>query len=264
MGQHFLIDEQSLLKIVDAAGIEKDDEILEIGAGTGSLTRLLADRAKFVLAVEKDKSLFPVLKESLGKSLMAHTHTPKSSANVKLAFEDIMAFNFREFLDSEYKVVANIPYYITGRILRMLLASENKPKKITMLVQKEVAERIVADPGEMSVISVSAQMYSEVKIISVVSRDKFYPPPKVDSAILNLDVFKQPRIDVDEKFFFRIVRSCFAGRRKQLRNTLKSSLGLEKDFLNSLEAATGIDLSMRPQNLSLEQWVKIYDFVAKK
>lgn len=267
LGQNFLINESILEQIVLAAEVSSSDDVLEIGSGIGNLTKLLAKTGANVLAVEKDERYFPILKDQLGEYLQTHTKTPKSKANVKLVFADITRFNFQEELKSGYKVVANIPYYITGKIIEMLVTAKNRPSKIVLLIQKEVAERITAKAGDLSILAISVQLFSNPRIAGFVSKSDFYPAPKVDSAILVLDMLEKPRIDVLEKEFFRLVKATFAGKRKQIHNTLKNNLGLSETELAEVFKASLIDPKARPQELSLEQWFKMYQklqpFLAK-
>ncbi len=262
LGQNFLIDDFALENIVKAADIQEGDEILEIGPGIGNLTKELAEELRqkngFLLAVEKDDRYFPILKDQLGDKLESHTKTPKSKSNVKLVFADALRFNFQELLKPGYKVVANIPYYITGQIIEMLVTAKKRPSKIVLLVQKEVAERIIAPKGELSILAISVQLYADPKIIAQVPKESFYPQPKVDSAVLELNILPTPRIDVDEKEFFRIVKACFSGKRKQIHNTLKNNLKVPPENLEQIFKNTGIDAKARPQELSIEQWAKLY------
>lgn len=261
LGQNFLLNEETLDSIVATAELKKSDEVLEIGPGIATLTERLAQKAGFVLAVEKDKKFFPLIKESLGENLKPFSRTPPDKANVELVFADILSFNFQGLLQDGYKVVANIPYYITGQIIEMLLAAKKKPSKIVLLLQKEVAQRITAKPGEMSILGISVQLYAEARIIQIVPKIDFYPAPKVDSALVVLDLLKKPRINVDEIKFFRMVKACFSGKRKQLKNTLKNNLKLSAEKIAEAEKLSGITFSARPQELSLDNWFKIYSFI---
>lgn len=264
LGQNFLLNELTLEKIAEAADIKPGDEVMEIGSGIGNLTKLLAEKAGYVLAIEKDERYFPILKDALGDKLQSHTKTPKSSANVQLVFADVMHFNFQKLLKPGYKVVANIPYYITGKIVEMLMLAENKPSRIVLLMQKEVAERIVAGAGDLSILALSVQLFAEVKMLGVVPKEDFYPSPKVDSAIIILDILPKPRYDLDQKKFFRIIKAAFAGKRKQIHNTLKNNLKLNTEEVEKLLIAAKIDAKARPQELSLEQWFDLYRNLAEK
>jgi 16S rRNA (adenine1518-N6/adenine1519-N6)-dimethyltransferase len=265
LGQNFLVNDATLDAIVDAAEIAPEDQVMEIGPGIANLTARLAKRAAYVLAVEKDERFFPIIKAAVGKDhLRSFSKTPNSKANVELVFSDILRFNFQEYLDPGYKVVANIPYYITGKIIELLLAAKKRPSRIILLVQKEVAERATAKPGQLSILGISVQLYSSARMVQIVPKEDFYPMPKVDSAILVLDVLPKPLLDIDEKKFFRLIKACFAGKRKQLRNTLKNNLKCEPEFIDAMEKATGISFQERPQDLGLDLWFKIYSYILEK
>lgn len=264
LGQNFLTDENALREIMGAAEIKPGDEVMEIGSGIGNLTELLAEKAEFVLAIEKDKRYFPILKDRLKEKLQAHSKTPKASANVHLEFADAMTFNYQKYLKPGYKVVANIPYYITGKIIEMLLVAKNKPSKIILLVQKEVAQRVVAPAGNMSILSISVQLYTKPKFIATVPKESFYPQPKVDSAILSMDVLPRPVIDVDEKTFFSLVKAAFAGKRKQIHNSLKNNLRISDDEVQKILKTAEVDPKARPQELSFRDWDKIYNAIFAK
>lgn len=253
-GQNFLINDLVLQEIVDAAEISAADAVLEIGPGIGNLTRLLCQRAGFVLSVEKDPSFFPVLK-SIKKDY---------AKNFRFEIADILAFDFLKVLAQlrggfgSYKVVANIPYYITGKILQMLLAAKSKPESITLLVQKEVAQTVTAEAGSLSVLAISVQLFGRPKIVQLVPAKSFYPAPKVDSAVLQIKPDPQLRYDIpDEKNFFQIVKACFAGKRKQIHNTLENNLRLPKIAVEKILSELNISMQARPQQLSLEQWVEL-------
>ncbi len=258
LGQNFLLNELTLEKIVEAAELKPGDQVIEIGSGIGNLTKLLADNADFVLAIEKDERYFPILKDVLGASLQSHTKTAKSISNVKLVFADVMRLNFQELVKPGYKVVANIPYYITGKIIEMLLAAKKRPSRIVLLMQKEVAERIVAPVGELSILAISVQLFAEAKVLHFVPKEDFYPVPKVDSAILILDLLEKPRYDVDQKKFFKVIKAAFAGKRKQIHNTLKNNLKLSADRAEEVLLRSKIDPKSRPQELGLQQWFELY------
>ncbi len=256
-GQNFLLDEIVLEDIVDAAGVKAGDKVLEIGPGIGNLTRKLLERGAYVLAVEKDPKFLPLL------------HSLKKDFKKTLRFEiaDALEYNFQQFFkelpgSAEYKVVANIPYYVTGKILQMLLAAEFKPLSITVLTQKEVAQNVVAGPGKLSILAISVQLFGQPKLVRTVPAKAFYPAPKVDSAVLHIELFKKARYAVsDEKRFFRILHACFAGKRKQLHNTLKNNLQLTKERANEVLGEAGISAAARPQELSIEQWLRLAELI---
>lgn len=261
-GQNFLIDDDVLKNIVETADISSCDQILEIGPGIGNLTRKLCESAGFVLSVEKDPKFLPVLR-SIKKDF------PK---NFRFEIADILEFDYITQLetwnmkhtssfklhDSSFKVVANIPYYVTGKILELLMNAKHKPSSITILAQKEVAQRVCASAGELSVLAISVQIYGEPKIIRMVSKDCFYPAPKVDSAILQIKIYQVPRYKIgDEKKFFRIVKACFAGKRKQIHNTLVNNLKLNKNRVAEILSVLKISPAARPQELEIGQWIEL-------
>ena len=162
----------------------------------------------------------------------------------------------------EYKVVANIPYYITGKIVQLFLQQPHKPESLTLLMQKEVAKNIVAKPGQLNLLAISVQLYGQAKLVSIVPALKFYPKPKVDSAVIHIELYKKPKYKLpDEKKFFRVLRACFAGKRKQIHNTLVNNLGLEKDIVAEVLAKLKIEPRTRPQQLSIQQWVELVDSI---
>jgi len=251
LGQNFLLDDFVLQDIVDASGVKSDEAALEIGPGIATLSERLLQRAKFVLAVEKDPKFLPVLKA-----------VKRNYKNFRFEIADILSFDFQAALRDfpTYRVVANIPYYITGKIIQLFLQSDHKPQSITLLVQKEVAQNIVAQPGQLNLLAISVQLYGEPKLIQAVPARAFFPAPKVDSAIVHIDLSRGPQYKVeDEKKLFRLLRACFAGKRKQLHNTLVNNLRLEKSTVNALLEQVQINPQARPQQLTIEQWLNLAD-----
>ena len=239
LGQNFLINQGILDKIVQAAEVGPEDTVVEVGPGTGNLTRKLSEKAKQIIAIEKDHRLIDKLKSEFGNS------------NVEILEGDVLKFKIEnlKLRDFEYKIVANIPYYITSNFLRTLLEEWSRPKLVVLTIQKEVAQRIVAKPPRMSLLALSVQLYAEPKIISYVSKGSFRPIPKVDSAIIKL----VPKDDADGKNNERILaiaKKAFAGKRKQLKNTIGKEI-LEK---------VGIRPESRPEELSLDDWLKLARF----
>jgi len=246
LGQHWLNDEPSLETISTSIDISNDDTVLEIGPGLGSLTAKLANKAKKVIAVELDSKAIGYLTSNL------------NLPNLKIIHADILKFDLTT-LPADYKVVANIPYYLTSNLLRVLCTSSNPFSQAALLVQKEVAQRAAAEPGKMSLLSVGVQLYCEVKTGQIIEANKFDPPPKVDSQILILNRRKDLLfIDIDNKKFFRLVRAGFSQRRKTLLNSLSGGLGLNRDEVSGLIELAGILPTRRPQTLSLEEWHKLY------
>mgnify|MGYP001604579828 CR=1 FL=1 len=244
LGQNFLVDRSVLRRILAAADVDPTDTVLEVGPGAGVLTRELAGRAARVVAVELDTRLAHALQESFAGTL-----------NVEVINADILEFDFVGHLGGgRYTVVANLPYYITSPTLRRFLEARVKPALLVVIVQREVAERISARPGEMSLLSVSVQFYANPCLVAVVPSGAFYPRPEVESAIVRLDVLDRPAVDVDPSLFFRVVQAGFSARRKQLHNPLVQKLGIAPQQVAQALAAVDIDTQRRAQTLSLEEW----------
>jgi 16S rRNA (adenine1518-N6/adenine1519-N6)-dimethyltransferase len=249
LGQHFLVDRPSLEAIVDAAGVTQDDTVLEIGPGLGVMTRPLTRQAGRVVAVETDHILADLLRRDSPKSLT-------------VAEQDILTFDLAG-LPPRYKVIANIPYYLTSKIFRFLIESSNPPAVMSLLIQKEVAERIVAAPGKLSVLALSIQYYGRPEIVRVVERHKFWPPPDVDSAVLRV-VLTGPAFAADRARLFRLIKAGFGEKRKQLKNALAGGLNLSPDYAADLLAATKLAPTVRAQELDLRAWQRLYDLAIKE
>lgn len=246
LGQHWLSDPSALMAMCEAAEVSAGDTVLEIGPGIGTLTKFLTDQAKQVVAVEFDESLA----RALPGQITAH--------NLEIVHKDIMKFDFTQ-LTTDYKIVANIPYYLTSHLIRLISETPNPPARVALLVQKEVAERVTAGPGDMSLLSVTAQFYWETGQGMVVPARLFTPPPKVDSQILVLSRRSRPLFaEVDEKAFFRLVKAGFSARRKTLLNSLAGGLRTGKEQIQAGLEAAGIDPGLRPQALSLPQWHSLF------
>ncbi len=261
LGQHFLIDREVLKLITSAAGLTAADVVMEIGPGLGVLTRELARQSGRVLAIELDSKLAAILGQSLA-----------SFNNVAVINQDILQIDPASLLQEQktgfppltgspfsYKVVANLPYYITSPVLRHFLEASLKPQIMVVMVQKEVAEVIVAKPGQMSMLSISVQFYGAPAIIAYVPAQCFYPAPRVDSAILKIELYSQPPLEVtDKQGFFRIVRAGFSARRKQIANSLAQGLDLPKAQCLSLLGKTSIVPQRRAETLTLDEWAKLW------
>ncbi len=246
LGQHWLHDSEALNDIADAAEISREDTVLEVGPGTGTLTRVLADRAGQVVAVELDEGLIDNL------------ISQKIANNLQFVKGSILDFDLGD-LPAGYKVVANIPYYLTSKLIRTFSESVNPPVIAVLLVQKEVAERVAAVPGKMSLLSVSAQYYFETILGREVPRRLFSPPPKVDSQVIILKHRTSPLFtDVDTKQFFRLVKAGFSNRRKTLLNSLSGGLQQSKMDVSAAITRAGLKPGSRPQELSLESWYALY------
>ena len=246
LGQNFLIDESGLAKVSAAADLAPGDTVLEIGAGLGSLTRHLAAQVQRVVAVEVDDALLPVLE-----------YTLESYDNVELIRADILRLDLAAAarLPAGYKVVANIPYYITSAVIRQLLETPVRPSLIVLTVQREVAERIVAQPDDMTLLAVSVQFYSQPRRVARLPAGAFYPAPAVDSEVIRLEVRPAPAVAVDDvDQFFRVVKAGFSQKRKQLRNSLGGGLRLEHAQVDALLAQAGVAPQRRAETLSLEEW----------
>ena len=249
LGQNFLVDETTLAKVAAAAELRPNDTVLEIGAGLGSLTRHLAEAAGRVVAVEIDSGLIQVLQETL-----------KGYDQTELVQGDILRLDLGKHLNlpDGYKVVANIPYYITSAVIRHLLESSVRPTRIVLTVQREVAERIVAQPDDMNLLAVSVQFYSQPSLVARVPAGAFYPRPDVDSEIVRLEVRQRPAVDVtDVDQFFRVVKAGFSQKRKQLRNALSGGLQLEPAQVDAWLAGTGVTPQRRAETLTLEEWAAV-------
>lgn len=254
LGQHFLIDEKALETIVIAAELSPEDIVIEVGPGLGVLTIELARRAGKVIAVELDTKLASLLKRRLA-----------SLPNVNIVNADILKVSPTQLLGGEnnYKVVANLPYYVTSPILRYFVEASPKPSLMIVMVQKEVGTAIAASPGKMSLLAISLQVYSKPKIISYVSSQSFYPPPKVDSAIVRFDLFPEPAVKIaDIDGFFKVVRCGFSSPRKQLRNSLAHGLEVKPAEVGLLLEKARIEPQRRAETLSLEEWARLYEVLA--
>lgn len=250
LGQHFLADEVIAARIADAAELTSDDTVLEIGAGLGILTQQLAQRAGHVVAVELDARLASIL----GTLFADQPH-------VRIVQGDFLALDPVSLVggaERKYKVVANLPYYITSAVLRHLLEAAVRPERMVLTVQREVAEAIIARPGEMSLLAVSVQFYGRPRLLFRIKPGSFYPPPEVESAVLRIDTYPAPPVAVDDvQFFFRVVRAGFSQRRKQLRNSLAAGLGCTSQEVVAALLEAGVDPRRRAETLSLEEWARV-------
>jgi 16S rRNA (adenine1518-N6/adenine1519-N6)-dimethyltransferase len=267
LGQHFLIDGDVLELITSAAELASTDVIMEVGPGLGILTKELARQAGWVVAVELDSKLAVTLERTLA-----------SFGNVSIINKDVLQVDPDDLLQEQktrfppvinspfsYKVVANLPYYITSPVLRHFLEALVKPQIMVVMVQKEVAEAIVAEPGRMSVLSISVQFYGEPRIISYVPARCFYPAPEVDSAILRIDLYSQPAVAVtDERGFINLVQAGFSASRKQIVNSLAQGLGLLKAEVLPLLEKADIAPRRRAETLALEEWARLWQVFTRE
>lgn len=249
LGQHFLIDRESLGSVMAAANLLSGDTVLEIGPGLGVMTMPLLSKVGKVIAVESDGELCALLRR----------HT---APNLEVVESDILRFDLTS-ITGDYKVVANIPYYLTSPIFRLLLESSHKPTIVSVLIQKEVAERIVAKPGKMSILALSVQFYACAELICIVERHKFWPAPAVDSAVLRLTVYPKPLFEADAGRLFRLIKAGFGEKRKQLKNSLSGGLNITSDASLSLLVAAKIPSSARAQELTMAEWQRLYQQASK-
>lgn len=257
-GQNFLVNEKIYNEIVKAAELKTTDSVLEIGPGLGFLTMKLAKNAKKVLAVELDDALAQYLQMGIDAG---------GIDNIKIINEDILKFNLASYItesfDEKYKIVANLPYNITSIFLRQIFSLKNKPELMVLMLQKEVAERICAKPGEMSILAISVQYYSEAKIISEVKANNFWPAPKVDSAIISFNVKNKNFLGNDfnldnDKIFFRLIKFGFSAKRKMLKNNLAGGFKIKTETAEKILIKNNLNPKIRAEDLSLEDWYKIF------
>jgi 16S rRNA (adenine1518-N6/adenine1519-N6)-dimethyltransferase len=249
LGQHFLVDSESLGAIIDAAEPTTADTVLEIGPGLGVMTRPLTERAGKVVAVETDPILADLLKRD-------------APANLAVVLEDVLRFDLSQ-LPPGYKVIANIPYYLTSKIFRLVVESQNPPSIMSLLIQKEVAERIAAKPGKLSVLALSVQYYGRPEIVRIVERHKFWPAPAVDSAVLKVTL-AGPAFEAEPDRLFRLIKAGFGEKRKQLKNALSGGLNIDIDLAVELIAKAKLAPMARAQELSLADWERLYRVATKR
>jgi 16S rRNA (adenine1518-N6/adenine1519-N6)-dimethyltransferase len=248
LGQNFLLDETALEQVIGAADVTSQDDVLEIGAGLGSLTRYLAVTARMVAAVEVDSNLIPAL-----------TQVVSQYPNVRIVQGDILALDPPRLLSQEsYIVVANIPYYITSALIRHLLESDPPPTRLVLTIQDQVAERICAAPGDMSLLALSVQVYGQPSILTHIPASAFYPPPSVNSAVLRIDLYTSPLIPIEQlDVFFQLIRAGFSQKRKTLRNSLSAGLRLSPSTVETILKDACIDPMRRAETLSLPEWCQL-------
>jgi 16S rRNA (adenine1518-N6/adenine1519-N6)-dimethyltransferase len=249
LGQNFLTDPAALERIVAAADLQVDDTVVEVGAGLGFLTQRLAEQAGLVVAIELDADLVEILHEQVG-----------DLSNVRIVHGDVLKQSDLGLGHHEYKVVANLPYYVTSAVLRHFLEREPRPRLMVVTVQREVSDRIVAKPGEMSLLALSVQFYGRPRIVARIPAQAFYPTPKVDSAVVRIEVAGRPSVrlpqGVDERTFFGVARAGFQKRRKMLRNSLSAGLGVAPAQVEEALRRAGLDPRRRPQTLGLQEWAE--------
>lgn len=249
-GQNFITDKNFLASIVDGASVESNDEVLEIGAGAGTLTRAISEKAKKVVSYEIDNNLKPVLEESL-----------IDCKNANVVFGDALNTDIKEIeshFENDYKIVANLPYYITTPLMFKFLEETDRVKSITVMVQKEVAERMVAKPNskEYGALTLAIDFFGNAKIIKKVSRNMFYPVPNVDSAVIRIDIVKN-KFDIEKELFLKVVKASFSMRRKTLVNNLSQSFGIDKELIKNILLKFKMNENIRGESLSTNDFVNL-------
>jgi 16S rRNA (adenine1518-N6/adenine1519-N6)-dimethyltransferase len=246
LGQNFLIDKKILEKIITAADIKSTDTILEVGPGIGTLTQALAEKAGRVVAIEKDETMIEILKE-----------TVKDFKNITVINADILKVNPADYKleNADYKIIANIPYYLTSPLIRKFLEEKNRPTEMVLMLQKEVAQRICSNPPDMSLLAVSVQFYAEPKIVSHVSKNCFWPAPKIDSAIIK--IIPVNKYATSTNLFFKVVKAGFSQPRKQLAGNLSKMLETDKEKITEWLLKNNIEPKQRAETLSINDWVNL-------
>jgi len=248
LGQHFLVDGRVVERLIKSANLNQGESVLEIGPGIGIISKELLKISNSVIAVEKDLEMARVFKGIF-----------KDSRRLRVIARDILKLNPEEDLPKNYKIISNLPFNITSPVIRYFLETKNKPISMVLIIQKEVAERIVAEPGKMSILAVSVQFYAKPEVINFVSNNSFWPKPKVDSAIIKIVPRVTSRIKgVDEKIFFRLVKIGFSSPRKKLANNLADGFQIPKERVEDLLKKVNIHSQERPQDLRLEAWLGLY------
>ena len=262
LGQNFLVDIRPLMSMLKAAQLSPEDEVLEIGPGLGVLTSELCSRAKKMVAVEKDRQLIPILED-----------LTRDFKNICILESDVLKLDMEELRESHFegnfKVVANLPYYITSPILMKIIENRHLIPMAVLMVQKEVAQRLTASPGtkEYSILTIAVNMYADVKMVCTIGKEAFLPPPKVKSAVVQIVLRQEPREQVeDEAFFFKVVEAAFGERRKTLRNSLSRRLnisGIDTEAIDKALEVTGIDPMRRGETLSIKEFAKLTEELHK-
>jgi 16S rRNA (adenine1518-N6/adenine1519-N6)-dimethyltransferase len=247
LGQNFLLEASILQRISDLGTLSQTDNVLEIGPGIGALTKIIANSSGQVIAIELDNRLIPILEDELA-----------GYDNIRLIHDDVLDVTPSELFGLPYKVVANVPYYITGAILRHLLDPPIKPALMVLTVQKEVAERLTAKPGKMSILSVSVQVHGDINTELVIRAGSFWPKPDIDSAVIRFRLHRDKLIEQSElEAFMKLVRIGFSNKRKQLQKNLRAIIP-ERDRLQDAIGSVGIDGTRRAQTLSIEEWLVLF------
>ena len=249
LGQSFLADEAQIKKIIHSAEIGKDDTVLEVGPGPGTITFSLLQQARRVIAVEKDKPLAEFLKTEFS-----------DYKNLEVISGDILKINLAklELTPRGYKIVANLPFYLTNYFLRRMLEEKIKPSEMTLVIQKEVAERIIAEGNKESILSLAIKMYGEAELVDIIPSEAFYPSPEVATAIIKIRIFKKPRLGAGEReLFFRLIKIGFSAKRKQLKNNLAGGHGITAKEAENVLSKAKINPRVRAEDLRFDDWVRV-------
>ena len=244
LGQNFLINKKALNDFIDTCDLRKSDVVLEIGPGLGTITQEIAKKVKTVIAIEKDKKMCEIMKETLS-----------DLNNIEIINQDVLKIFNSQFSISNYKVLGNLPFYITAPVIRKFLETKNQPKEMIFMIQKEVGQRICAKPPKMSLLAVSVQFYAKPKIVSYLPKNSFWPQPKVNSTIIK--IIPQKQTIVNAKLFFEVVKAGFAHPRKQLRNNLSKRLKMNKEKTEQWLLKNSIQPNQRAETLKVQDWINL-------
>jgi len=250
LGQNFLIDKNIIKKIIRSSNISKNDIVLEIGPGIGTLTIELSKKVKKVIAIEKDKTIIKILKE-----------TTKGFKNIKIINQDILKIK-KIKINKKYKIIANLPYYIFFPILKKLLEEENPPHEMILTIQKEVAQKIVKKPPKANFLSIFINFYCDSKILFFIPKESFWPKPKVDGAVIKLSNIKNKNLEVDKFLFYKVIKIGFSSPRKKIINNYFNNIKLNKKEVYNLFNKININPNLRPENLSLKDWIKLTEEIS--
>jgi len=250
LGQNFLIDKNIIKKIIRSSNISKNDIVLEIGPGIGTLTIELLKKAKKVTAIEKDKTIIKILKE-----------TTKSFKNIKIINQDILKIK-KIKINKKYKIIANLPYYIVFPFFKKILEEENQPHEMILTIQKEVAQKIVKKPPKANFLSIFINFYCDSKILFFIPKESFWPKPKVDGAVIKLSNIKNKNLEVDKFLFYKVIKIGFSSPRKKIINNYFNNIKLNKKEVYNLFNKININPNLRPENLSLKDWIKLTEEIS--
>jgi len=250
LGQNFLINKKALNDFINACDLKKNDVVLEIGPGLGAITQEIAPKVKRVIAIEKDRKMCEIMKETL-----------RDFKNIEIINQDVLenlsSSKELSLSSGKVKIVGNLPFYLTAPIIRKFLEIKNQPQEMVFMIQKEVAQRICAKPPKMSILAISVQFYAKPKIVSYLPKNSFWPQPKVDSAIIKISSIKYQALSINKDLFFQIVRAGFSSPRKQLINNLAKGLKMNKEKIEQWLLENGIKPEQRAETLKVQDWISL-------